>query len=938
MKVLTVICLMVCSICDLVAQCIPTTSSTFGLPAVTCPEDNLNFINPHAAGFAYEWDLCSKDMEVTPQVNYVATMIANYGLVQSYLMEENGEFFLFLLVFNLSRFFRIDLGNRPDNEPQQIHDFGNLGLLANPLSLDFIKDESSGIWYGITCNSNGNQFIRFTFGTSIKNTPIASYMGSLAPLYSNIRACKVMKEANNYFLITMGLSNNAVAVVNLGSSLNNNFSTANIVTNITFSSLVLPISLDVIQDCGVWNAVVTSQGINRHLIFTNGLSNLPIIIDENLPSGFGLPTHNALCREGSNYYAFTVDINGRAVMSYYGNSITNNNYVNYDLGTISSELGFNALYGSNLFFLKGKWIIWVGGYFSNKLFRIEFERKCGQNVSYTNAYNPTNIRYRKVGTHPVTLQIKDNMGNVLHVYTGNVNINPTTTVADFTANDVCIGSPVIFNNTSVGSDSNVLAWQWNFGDSNTSSLKNPPPYTYASPGSYNVTLTVYNQNGCVNSITKVVRVSGGVTADFQAPATACVGQTITFNNLSTYTNVPFHAATGFYWSFGDGTYSPFQNPTKIYNTAGIYNITLTVQDSAGCSNTITKSIEILENPTVSFSFPLNICAGEPVQFISAASNATEYLWFFEGHGTSTQPNPTVVFQQGGFYDVILQVKNANNCINTYTVENIQVFEKPAIIFTTQRFFDNPLRIQFNNFTTGANTYEWNFGDENTSTEAQPVHTYAQAGEYVVSLKAISPNNCESNFSQVIGVGTLKPNVSLSNLSFVDNQIQITLKNKGNTLLNNLQIFVIVADTTFREIYAGTLGKGEAVDYTLQTLVPIELLAKAKYFCVKVLPKPSVQDVDLSDNEQCYNLTNRLFVYEPYPNPTQDKVTFAFTAPNKGTITVRFTDVLGKSIIKTFWISEGYNQEVMDVRFLAKGVYIVSFEFEGNILHKKLVIN
>lgn len=923
---------------EALGQCIPTSTNTFGLPALICPDENLNFVNPHASGFSYEWDLCDRDMEATPQVTFLSGMIANEGLGQSVLVSEDGDYYLFVIAYLTSRLYRIDLGDNPQNPPQLIHNLGNLGVLSTPWNLEIVKDETSGIWYGITCNYIANQFIRLNFGTSIKNTPSASFMGSLAPTYTYTATVKLIKDAGNYYLLVSGYFANSIAVVDIGTSLNNNFSITNIINNISLT-ISNPENMDIINDCGVWNLLIVSSAGNKHIIFDNGLNNSPSVVDEPYSSsGFGTATSVKISSENGEYYAITMDNTGKLQRSYYGNSITNNPVVNTFLGAITSNPNFRDIYGMDFIEYKGKNIFVGANFYANQIFRIDFERKCGVNVSFSNAYNPTNIRYRDAVTHPVSLQVKNSTGNIVQIYTGNVNINPTTTVANFVANDVCIGSAVVFNNTSIGSDSNVLSWQWDFGDSSTSSLKNPPTHTYSSPGNYTVTLTVNNLNGCVNSISKVVRVSGGVTADFQAPATTCVGQVINFENFSTYTNVPFHAATGFYWNFGDGTYSPFQNPSKIYNTAGTYNITLTVQDSAGCTNSTTKSIQVLDNPTVSFSFPFNICAGVPVQFISSATNATEYLWFFEGHGTSTEANPTITFQQGGFYDVTLQVKNNNNCINTFTIENIPVFDAPAIIFTTQRFLDNPLKVQFNNFTSGATSYEWNFGDGNTSFLPQPTHTFSKAGEYLVSLKAISANNCESSFSQIVGVGTLKPNISLNELYFENEQIKLTLENKGNTLLNNLQIFVEMADTTFIETYTSTVARGEIVDYTLQTVISDEIIAKSKYFCVKVLPKPSVQDIDLSDNRKCFNLSNRLFVYEPYPNPAQDEVKIAFTAPNSGEVTFRITDMLGKSVVKMGLVSQGYNEEILDVRGFAKGLYVITLEIGGSVVHKKLVIN
>jgi PKD repeat protein len=922
---------------ELVAQCVPTSSSTFALPAVACPDEALNFINPHSSGFNYEWDFCTEDMLTTPSVTTSLFGLLGADIpVHTQIVEENGLYYLFVISRNNSKLYRIDLGNSPQNTPTSIADLGTItgGNYAEPIVI--LKD--NGNWYGFTCNVlSNNNFTKITFGSSITNMPTYSFFGNITSVVTFTRAFDIFKEGSNYYLAAVGTTSNKVAIFDLGTNLASaTLNTSSLVREDTFTNINTPLCLRARKDCNGWNIIVASSN-NRNFVFTFnlGINNPPISNVYFLPVGFSSNFAMDTIEENGKFYVLNFDLSGKAHLFSFGNSFLNIPSANY-FGTITSNPSFANMYGiAGIKHTKGISFFSVN-IFNANIFRTDFERNCGANPVISTAYNPAGVTYRNVGSHPVVLNIKDTNGNVIQRYEGTANINPTTTVGNFTANNVCLGNPVVFNNTSVGADSQVASWHWDFGDSNTSNLKNPT-HTYTSAGTYNVTLTVNNLNGCSNSITKQVTVSAGVTADFQEVATACVGQAINFQNLSTYTNLPFDEANGFYWDFGDGTYSPFENPTKTYTTAGTYTITLTAKDQAGCTNTISKNITILNNPSVAFNVPTNICAGSPVQFTSVTSNASEFLWLFEGHGTSTEANPTITFSQAGFYDVTLQVKNSNNCINTFTVENIQVLPTPQIVFNAQRVPNNPLRIQFENFTAGGSQFLWDFGDGNTSTLFAPLHTYPQAGEYVVKLRATSTNGCVSEFEKIVGVGTLRPDVAVLTTHLANDKIVAEIANKGNTILNDITLQVQIADTTFTEIYAPTLFPNEQRQIILTLSLPNDILAKANYFCLKALPKTSVRDSDLSNNEACWNIKNNFVVFEPYPNPAQREINLSFTAPNEGTLNLDIQDVLGKTIRKSFVVSKGFNKETINIEGLAKGLYIFSFSFGDKIIHRKVVV-
>jgi PKD repeat protein len=111
--------------------------------------------------------------------------------------------------------------------------------------------------------------------------------------------------------------------------------------------------------------------------------------------------------------------------------------------------------------------------------------------------------YTADGTYTVTLTVTDDddaTGSISKDVTVTDKINPT---ADFTYTINCL--TVIFTDTSTDLDGTIVSWLWDFGDGNTSTLQNPT-HTYAVPGTYTVTLTVTDNDGLTDSISKIITV------------------------------------------------------------------------------------------------------------------------------------------------------------------------------------------------------------------------------------------------------------------------------------------------------------------------------------------------------------------------------------------------------------------------------------------------
>ena len=147
-----------------------------------------------------------------------------------------------------------------------------------------------------------------------------------------------------------------------------------------------------------------------------------------------------------------------------------------------------------------------------------------------------------------------------------------------------VGQTVSFTDTSTGSPT---YWSWNFGDSTTSTARNPTK-TYATAGSYTVNLTVTNTSGS-HSTSKTVTVSSAgtpPTANFTwSPASPTAGQAVSFTSTST------GSPTSFLWNFGDGGTSTTTSPSHTYASAGSYAATLTATNAAG-SNAKTQTVVV----------------------------------------------------------------------------------------------------------------------------------------------------------------------------------------------------------------------------------------------------------------------------------------------------------------------------------------------------------
>jgi PKD repeat protein len=343
--------------------------------------------------------------------------------------------------------------------------------------------------------------------------------------------------------------------------------------------------------------------------------------------------------------------------------------------------------------------------------------------------NPTHT-YSQGGTYTVALIVANDCGTDAVQYTIELDLPP---IANFSSNvtNGCVPFDVQFMDDSENIPS---AWNWTFDGGNpaTSNIQNPM-VTYDTPGTYDVILTVTNSAGMDETTQFAYIVAEDLpSANFNSTVN---GSGVDFINNSV-------DGTTYLWDFGDnaGTSNDFE-PFYLYNEDGIYTVTLETTNACG-TDVFTQTVTI-SNPPANAAFSANTtfgCAPETVSFFDESSeNATAWLWTFEGGDpvTSSDQNPTVVYDNVGTFNVTLEVSNASGSVSTTTVNYITIDSSPVANFTSSV---TDLMVDFNNTSTNANSYAWDFGDNaGTSMDENPSYTYAADGTYSVILSAT--NDC-----------------------------------------------------------------------------------------------------------------------------------------------------------------------------------------------------
>ena len=377
--------------------------------------------------------------------------------------------------------------------------------------------------------------------------------------------------------------------------------------------------------------------------------------------------------------------------------------------------------------------------------------------------HPT-VTYFNPGNYTVKLVIQKNSARDSIVKTQYITVHALP-AAGFTASsrNGCLPLVTQFSSAATISGSGTISsYLWDFGDGHISTEANPS-HTYTAAGNYNVSLKVTNSNGCSHTfyqasyITAFAEVNSAFTV---ADATGCTApHTAVFQAQSTG-NGPLTYS----WNFGDGGTSTLTNPSHTYTSTGVYNVTLVTTSADGCKDTLVKT-NAVNIGALHTAFNVSpACEGMPVNFTNASAPIPDSVkWSFGDGSISNILNPVKTYGSNGTYTVTM-LAYYGSCKDS-AVRLVTVSPAADISFTTAdtTACKAPHSVIFQNTTTGATSYAWNFGDGNTSTLANPTHTYTTAGSFTVTLIATNANGCSDTLVKNNYINIKLPEANINNL-------------------------------------------------------------------------------------------------------------------------------------------------------------------------------
>jgi gliding motility-associated-like protein len=341
-------------------------------------------------------------------------------------------------------------------------------------------------------------------------------------------------------------------------------------------------------------------------------------------------------------------------------------------------------------------------------------------------------------------------------FTRDITVYPNV-IADFShPDDVCSPVSFMFENNSV----NGNVYQWDLGNGIVSVAQEPlGSYTNTSgvPETYEIELVATSVFGCEDTARSSITVFPKPDAFFSPNITqGCSPLTVNFENTSTL-------ADSYEWNYGDGEVSD----TLALNHAHTFTSTTTVpqdfqvsliaSNTFGCSDTtqweVTVFPEVISNFTGS---PLQGCSPLEVNFVNQSFGASTFQWQFGNGNEAFSENPSHMFVNTSDtiieYEVMMIAQSAFGCVDT-SYESVTVFPLPNVNFGVAGIEGcYPAEFTFANFTEGATSFDWNYGDGTESQNGDSLHThvFVNAGTeievYTVELTATSENGCVASNS------------------------------------------------------------------------------------------------------------------------------------------------------------------------------------------------
>ena len=357
--------------------------------------------------------------------------------------------------------------------------------------------------------------------------------------------------------------------------------------------------------------------------------------------------------------------------------------------------------------------------------------------------NPNHI-YQDAKSFRVNLSVSDANRTCFANRSKTIEISNSNCVADFRFAVNAKSKTVTLFQNAIGE---IKQFAWDFGDG-TYGEGESIVHAYPENGSYKVSLKVKAQNACIDEGVKELQVGDiACNASFDyyidSLTNTFAAHPIALGNTSNY-----------YWDFGDGANSKLAKVEHRYQAAAFYTIGLTAKTADGsCMDykEVTLLVGNRKNDVQAEFIAHTDKDGATVVFTNQSiGDNLRYIWNFNDKTTSTDKNPSPhQYARNGYYNVCLTAIGNQKSRNMVCKE-IRVAKPDSLVCHSRFYFDvdvDALKANFFNQSIGKpDRFEWDFGDGVKSSDRNPSHVYAQAGFYLVSLRATNTSSTSTNTS------------------------------------------------------------------------------------------------------------------------------------------------------------------------------------------------
>lgn len=310
-----------------------------------------------------------------------------------------------------------------------------------------------------------------------------------------------------------------------------------------------------------------------------------------------------------------------------------------------------------------------------------------------------------------------------------------------------IGCKPLKVNLSAPADTTIDTYIWVLGNGNTV-FGNNYNAVYPFEGKFEVRLFIKYKNGCLigSSQRDSITVLASHAQFNYDKASSCVPAIFKFLDSSYSKNGTINS---YNWSFGNGSTATGNTASNTFNTLGTFPVKLTVEDTKGCRDSITKNVTV---SLVKADFDIDqndVCGGKNIKFINkASSTAKTYFWDFGDGTTSVDSSPTHIYSQERNYTVSLKVTDGTGCEDILIKPNFVRIKNIHVNFTADQTFKTcPDLITNFQLQVPANLQLrdifWDFGNGNTSNDnnATPQGVYTRSDSFDVKLIVVDNNDC-----------------------------------------------------------------------------------------------------------------------------------------------------------------------------------------------------